>query len=422
MGSAQQYLEKHQFLKLDLSGVPNPTGLLKYIVIIPAYCEPDLTEVLDTIKCCHLPPANIEVFILVNYAQDTPEALKEQNRQEFRVLQQWAERNNSASLRFIPLIAKDLPDKHAGAGLARKILMDEACHRFSQAGQENGIILSLDADSKVPANYFTEVHRQTILNPQTACFIFNPCHPVEGDEFPKSVYDAAAQYELHLRYYKNQLKKIGFPFYHYTLGSCFAVKASTYMKVGGMSRRKAGEDFYFLQKVMPVASTQFLSEVCIQPSPRPSWRVPFGTGPAIQKILDDKKHTFYTYHPDSFFDLYPFFQSFEKMYAGEQETQNALKLFPESVRGFLLHTEFIEKTKEARNNSASAETFKRRMYVWFDGLMVVKYLNYARQSMDPPVAICKAAAEQINSEVTDASWLLDAYRKIDNEEILGGSK
>lgn len=416
MGKAQQYLEKHQFLKLDLSGVPNPTGLLKYIVVIPAFCEPDLCKTLDSIKSCHLPAVHTEVFVLINYAQSTSDELKVENHKEFDLIREWAEKNSCESLRFIPMLAKNLPDKHAGAGLARKILMDEACHRFLQSGQENGIILSLDADTKVPVNYFTRIHEQETLNPQTACFIFNPCHPVVGEEFPSMVYHAAAQYELHLRYYKSQLQKIAFPFYHYTLGSCFAVKASTYIKAGGMSRRKAGEDFYFLQKVMPVAPTQFLPQVQIQPSPRPSWRVPFGTGPAIQKILDNKDQIYYTYHPDSFSDLKPLFQSFEKMYTGVQETQTIVKNLPESVQNFLQHTALIAKVEEARNNSASAETFLMRMFVWFDGLMVVKYLNYARQGFYPPVEICKAAAKQLKMKKTDVFSLLNAYRKLDTEE------
>ena len=42
---------------------------------------------------------------------------------------------------------------------------------------------------------------------------------------------------------------VGYPDSIYTIGSAFAVRAEAYMKQGGMNRRQAGEDFYFLYKL-----------------------------------------------------------------------------------------------------------------------------------------------------------------------------
>ncbi len=35
------------------------------------------------------------------------------------------------------------------------------------------------------------------------------------------------------------------------VGSALAVKALQYVKAGGMNRKQAGEDFYFVQKLVP---------------------------------------------------------------------------------------------------------------------------------------------------------------------------
>ena len=71
-----------------------------------------------------------------------------------------------------------------------------------------------------------------------------------GGKFDDNSYKAVWLYELHLRYYKQALQFTGFPYYYHTIGSAFAVNAEVYCKQGGMNRQKAGEDFYFLQKII----------------------------------------------------------------------------------------------------------------------------------------------------------------------------
>jgi len=42
-----------------------------------------------------------------------------------------------------------------------------------------------------------------------------------------------------------------------------------------MNRKQAGEDFYFIQKLMPLGGYFALNSTAIYPSPRESSRVPF---------------------------------------------------------------------------------------------------------------------------------------------------
>ena len=72
-----------------------------------------------------------------------------------------------------------------------------------------------------------------------------------------------------------------------------AVRPEAYMKQGGMNRRKAGEDFYFLNKIMSLGGFGECAETTIYPSPRTSKRVPFGTGQAVLRNVETKTYTTY---------------------------------------------------------------------------------------------------------------------------------
>jgi hypothetical protein len=294
-------------------------------------------------------------------------------------------------LRFHVVLAEDLPEKHFGAGLARKLVMDEAVRRLArraagnpmergaawnpierggagdgsmgrkaEAGtgraakkNDSGIIISLDADTVVRRDYLREVEQffkgspemegcsisfahplnqqeynhlfsKTVCRPTPTPDKPSPPHPTPENVFPEdppksnpplissspedenrlylspgnrnqqdqppeifppTVFDAVINYELHQRYYLQAVRYTGYPFAYHTVGSCFAVLAETYCRMGGLSRRKAGEDFYFIQKIAVHGRYGECRTTRVYPSPRPSDRVPFGTGPDISRQI-----------------------------------------------------------------------------------------------------------------------------------------
>src|SRR5690606_5551781 len=130
-------------------------------------------------------------------------------------------------------------------GLARKIGMDEALRRLDRAGRLDGVIACFDADCTCDPNYLVEVERFFRENPKApGCSIYFE-HPLSGPAEP-GIYQAVARYELHLRYYIEALRHAGFPHAFHTIGSSMAARASAYLQQGGMNKRQAGEDFYFL--------------------------------------------------------------------------------------------------------------------------------------------------------------------------------
>jgi len=218
------------------------------------------------------------------------------------------------------------------------------------------------------------------------------------------------------------LHHIGFPFALYTIGSCFGVRADVYARHGGMNRKKAGEDFYFLNKLFPHEKFIEVNTTCVHPSPRPSLRAPFGTGPVIHEMISSDRKEFLTYNPQAFFDLEKLFSSVDKLFKiNTEEPETVLSAYSAALREFLIENSFSEKLKEVQQNTASLETFRKRFYLWFDGFRVVKYLNFAHRNYYNKIPIQQAVLNFLTGvkaklEEKDESYLLDFLRKMDSEK------
>ncbi len=387
-GGMTSYLQQRT-LYPPLVGVA-PSPVLGLVVTVPAYDESDLLLSLKSLEACALPDCDVEVLVLINHAEGAEARVQERSRRQYEDLSAWAVHAGRAGLRFHILYRPDLPRRHAGVGLARKILMDEACFRFAKAGREDGIIACFDADARVQSNYFQALCSHFERYPeQDACSIRFE-HPTEGADWPPEVYAAIAQYELHLRVFLAWQRWAGFPFAYQTVGSSMAVRASAYQREGGMNRRQAGEDFYFLQKFIELGKVGELQETCVIPSPRPSTRVPFGTGRAIGKMLSEGT-VWPTYAPDSFRVLRPFYQSVPDMYA--REAGEILELQHPLLRSFLGASDFVVAFRQIQSNTATPAAFAKRFFRWFSAFRQMKFLHYAREQAFPDVPVVESARE-----------------------------
>ena len=228
-----------------------PQADLSIVVVIPCFNEPDLIGSLETLWFCERPECSVEVIVVLNSPAGCSAEIRSQHQATLKVATAWIEQHRDLRLAFHALHFPELPRKHAGVGLARKIGMDEALRRFDDLGRPEGIIVGYDADCRCEANYLTAIERHFTQNTRSpGCSIYF-AHPLSG-ALPPPVYEAIAAYELHLRYYIQALRYAGFPHAHHTIGSCMAVRAGEYRQQGGMNKRKAGEDFYFLHKIIPL--------------------------------------------------------------------------------------------------------------------------------------------------------------------------
>ncbi|MBA7513552.1 hypothetical protein ES705_05568 [subsurface metagenome] len=419
MTFAERYIQKYHFMMPQIK--EPPSGLLRFMVVIPAYLEDSITNTLESLKLADQPGGDVEVIIVVNFSEDDSQENKNKNLKIFNSLQLWELNNSSTKFKYHSILADNLPEKHAGAGLARKIGMDEAIHRFNLIKKPEGLILSLDADTKVEYNYFTAVEKIMCTHNNFGGCILQFAHDLEGQEYNEHIYKAITDYELHLRYYKHILEYSGFPYSNYTIGSCFGIRADVYTSQGGMNRRQAGEDFYFLNKVFPNRAFAEVRETCVFLSPRPSKRVPFGTGPVVARLSEKEEEFYYTYTGEAFFDLEQMFRSVNDLY---DLSANALKLlitdWPEALREFLIDHKFYEKLMEIKKNTSSSESFRKRFFTWFNGFKVVKYMNYAHKKYYKKVPVKQAAITFLNKTGypyydDDARSLLELFRKLDKE-------
>ena len=423
MGFADAYLLKAGLRKALVEPGPHPG--LKIAVILPVYNESGLERCLDSLFLCscNSPAENsdraasssgfhAEVLILINAPADAPSSVLEQNRATLEATRTWIRKHPHPCLEFHVWLDHSFRKKEAGVGSARKILMDEAARRFSALGRPEGIIASMDADALVQKNYLEAlVHHfessrfkgvsgkspgsagENISGPDGCSIRFE--HPLDGNHlpldapgnkaFPPEVYRAIIQYELHLRYYLQSVRYTGYPFAYHTVGSSFAVRADVYCKEGGMNRRQGGEDFYFIQKVAQRGNFSQCNATCVSPSPRPSDRVPFGTGPAIQR-LTGCEDPLMTYHLKPFVLLKEFF--------GELGRPEKLAgMWPEPLHSFLKEQEFERALEEISGNSASSEAFRKRFWRWFSMFRIMKFLHFARERGYPDVGVGKAASD-----------------------------
>ena len=191
---------------------------------------------------------------------------------------------------------KIMPEKDGGVGLARKIGMDAALNVFDFASQDKKLILTTDADCTLEPGYLTEaVDNFNKRNLSAAVVDFR--HDVSGTDILSR---AIVCYEIFLRYYVMGLKYACSPYAFHTIGSTMVCDYESYIKVEGMNKRKAAEDFYFLEKLAKNVKVATINSTFVCPSGRGSWRVPFGTGQRVNRFLSGIQDEYTLYDPESF--------------------------------------------------------------------------------------------------------------------------
>jgi len=357
----------------------------KNSIVIPCYKEPDVIRTVRSLFECERGDFPVEIILVVNSYQIDSDEVIEINRKSYNEVSGFASANNTGNF-FLTLIwIENLPGHQTGAGIPRKLGMDEAIRHFQ--GDKTGIIVSLDADCIVEKNYLTEIYRNfNEYNLNSATIAFH--HPVDHLDEKDPLRQATIQYEMYLHYYRSALEFCGYPYPYFTVGSVFAVTAETYLKAGGMGKQQSGEDFYFLQKVFPLGKTKFIDTTCVYPAARTSDRVPFGTGPALQKMLNENTTIKMTYQFEAFKSLKILFDNLDSFFKQPAETvESFIKNLPDYIFHFLREDGFIEKVSEINRHTATPHSFRKRFFDYFNAFKIVKYLNFVHPEYLPFSAV-----------------------------------
>ena len=389
------------------------TGL---IIVIPCYLESNIFETIESIRKCKPPDCKIEIIVVVNSSVNDTYDIILFNRNTYKQIHEYSKGVNSNIFRVYAILIEGVEKKFAGVGNARKLGMDEAVRRFDFLSNPNGVIVSLDADSTVDENYLIEIYRHFNRNITSSLAVLQFKHDFNPLAYNHEIIKAAKKYELYLRYFRLSLVLIGFPYAFHTIGSCFAVRASAYIRAGGMSRRQAGEDFYFIHKLAETGKCNAINKILVFPSPRISERVPFGTGPAIRNILEERNY--YVYNFKSFHTLNRFFDLFEELY---KKLDESLSKVPDEIVNYCGMDLLKNTVKECLANTSDYSTFKKRMFSKYNAFFVIKFLNSLHDnSLYENVEIEQASSDLlsylgIETKSLNLTTLLEQIIKIDLE-------
>ena len=412
MSFAKKYLAKQD--KRFFAEAPDELRPVQMIVVIPCFNEPDISYTLKSLFKCTYPGNSVAIAVVINDAENSDQTVHVQNQQTLIELRQ-LENQSPEWISVHSIDSTHLPYKHAGVGWARKIGMDWAVSHFSKTNNPDGIIVSLDADALVALNYFEAIVSYYNSAPQAIGATLYFEHPIGSNKNEEAI----ILYELYMRYYKHALEYTGFPHSIYTIGSCFTVKANAYVSQGGMNRRKAGEDFYFLHKLMPFGKIGNINTTTVYPSSRLSNRVPFGTGPALQKYLDGNRELEQTFPLQAFLVLKNFFSLVDSFYTDKNLIiQNLSKNI--QFQNFLLTENFMDELQKLISNCSNGIIFRKRFFHIFNAFKILKWLNYSTCHGYKRCSLVEEAHRLLEQNYSqketfnlDAKILLKFYRYLD---------
>lgn len=413
MGFADYYFERFQCDNPQIQD--QPADDLFLACIIPAYNEKSLSHTLHSISDAEFPKQSAEIIVVINQSEKAPEEHKRQNEKTFeeaKALQKHFSRN----IRLHVLFYGQMPHKHAGVGLARKKGMDEALHRFNSLNKSAGLITCTDADCTLDKNYFTSLEKYFGEHPETNGVSLHFEHRLNDKNLSPEDLQRIVSYELHLRYYNQALRYIKFPPAFQTIGSSFAVKAESYAKQGGMNRKKAGEDFYFLQKIITAGNFHDFPYTTVYPSGRGSNRVPFGTGAAVEKMRQNRQTQYLSYAWASFLEIKELISRPQVFFKYNTLTFDELG---ECTKEFLKNENFAKALRRIKRISNDLQTFRKHFFAEFNAFKMVKYLNFSQRHYFPARPVVDGAARLAAllgfPEENSESDLLTAYREFERQ-------
>lgn len=314
------------------------------------------------------------VLLVVNQRPDGAAADKADNLLLLQQLEAGALNHPGLQLAWVDAATagRELPVKDGGVGLARKIGFDLALPCLAWHPEEP-LLVALDADTLVGADYLGALRRHfSAADAGAAVVPF--CHQPADDPAQQQ---AITRYELFLRSHVLGLQLAGSPYAFHTVGSTMACRATAYVRAGGMNRRRAGEDFYFLQQLAKTAGVRQLSGTVVFPSPRPSSRTPFGTGRSVSALLAGQEEAVLFYPPACYRLLGDWLQRVESRIESDgAELLRGAEELSSSVAEFLARENFPSVWDRLTTNHPRPQARRKAFHDWFDGLKTTRLIHH----------------------------------------------
>lgn len=295
----------------------------------------------------------------------------------------------NSSILIVDRYSKPIPAEQ-GVGLARKIGADVAIKLTVTGNIVSTWVHSTDADAHLPDNYLSAHNSDNSALKNAAATCCNFFHYSET----ASIHQANQRYENALRYYVAGLAYAKSPYAYFTIGSILSFDMLAYCQARGFPKRSAGEDFYLLNKLAKLGRVTYLDNVMIKLDARPSQRVPFGTGPAVQHImqLESQGLDYAYYHPEIFTELKTVLKAFESLWNNRQQPQDWLAELSQISHQALTNIGLLSFI--TKQSMAKQDQFEKQLIVWFDSFKTLKFIHALRElgleNMPLEQAIAKA--------------------------------
>jgi hypothetical protein len=378
-----RYLERHAEPEARLAeAVDRDFG---HVIAVPVYDECDsFPALLRTVAAGPLGPTLL--IAVVNARDDSAQGVIGRNERLIDLIEEAmpeAQRLDArAQLLDAPFGALLVIDRSSheplpareGVGLARKIAGDVATALHANERLRDRWIHFTDADALLPGDYLERPKADATVG---ATYPFSHC----GDATASTANQhAAVLYEMYLRQYVIGLQHAGSPYAHHTIGSTMAVDATAYARVRGVPRRHGAEDFYLLTKLAKLGAIDRLGGDSIQLRARASRRIPFGTGPAIRRIVEadtpERSHPFH--HPECFRYLALLLAAFGDAAADLAPAAASEGLDGDLARGLADHVGLARLLAESQSRSHDPITRLRDLHTRFDAQRTLKAMHWMR--------------------------------------------
>ena len=319
---------------------------------------------------------NIIIIIVINNSEIDSEIIKYNNKKTYELLI-----NNSFdfTIGIIDAFSKklELPKKYAGVGLARKIGMDLAIPYLIN---DNSLIFSTDADSIINKNYFkTIINHFNTTQIQAAVVKFK--HINSND---RSITKQIIKYENFLKNTANKMKASGSPYGYVSMGSTMICTVKAYVSIGGMPKKKATEDFYFLQALSKYCGVKTINKILVYPSSRLENRIYLGTGYRMIEAQKGFDINSLCYSDHAFNYLKKWLAVGTSSWKlNFHELFNKTNNIDIELTKYIINENIKHIWPKLQASSSSKIHFINQFHRWFDALKTIRFLKFFTKILIP---------------------------------------
>lgn len=391
----KKYLEKKSFYKPEEINF-SQNNFSEIAICIPVCNEyPTFMNTLKSISIsCAVANTKVHVVCCVNNKINSSEKILQNNQRMIYELNRIANaENNSLEKTLLKVCVLDYTKENTftekqGVGWARKIAMDYALVNGAK------VLASLDADTLVDENYILQL--KYFLEQKMNCATMNFFHKrIENFSDDNNENQNSIQLNLAIQHYedyiKNHSKKLaecGTPFCYSALGCIIVCSDKMYCECGGMKNKLAGEDFYFIQEMIKnvisknpkkILNPIEVLQTTVMPATRFSDRVLFGTGKALEEIVEGNFSKAKLFKDEEYLEIKNFINLFNDLNKKKfpLELQREAEKKCRRLYYFLYEDGFFDDWKSiVANNQKSSEKLEIAFHCKFDGLKIIRALHY----------------------------------------------